>query len=84
MIDKDHERLTEIWKGSVLKQPGLPSDYLVRLRELMLAFGTRSQSTWPLMYFLEKHPLAFKAWHTSRKLISRATRKHKKPTWMKA
>ncbi len=84
LISKDHERLTEIWKGSVLNQPGLPSDYLVRLRELMLAFGTRSRSLWPIMYFLEKHPVAFKAWHGSRKLISRATLKHKKPTWMNA
>ncbi len=84
LIEKDHERLTEIWKGSVLKQPGLPSDYLVRLRELMLAFGTRSKRLWPLMYFLEKHPQAFWVWHTSRKLGSRITLGHRKPTWMKA
>lgn len=84
LIDKDHERLTEIWKGSVLKQPGLPSDYLIRLRELMLAFATRSRRLWPFMYFLEKHPMAFKIWHTSRRLGSRIMRGRRKPTWMKA
>jgi radical SAM superfamily enzyme YgiQ (UPF0313 family) len=84
LIDKDHERLTEIWKGSVLKQPGLPSDYLIRLRELMLAFATRSRRLWPLMYFLEKHPIAFRIWHTSRRLGSRIMRGGRKPTWMKA
>lgn len=84
LIGKDHERLTEIWKGSVLNQPGLPSDYLIRLRELMLAFATRSQRLWPLMYFLEKHPAAFKVWHTSRRIRNRIMRGGRKPTWMKA
>lgn len=84
LIEKEHQRLTEIWKGSVLKQPGLSSDYLVRLRELMLAFGARSQRLWPLMYFLEQNPSAFRVWHTSRKLFNRVMRKGKKPAWMKA
>lgn len=84
LLDKDHERMTEIWKGSVLKQPGLPSDYLVRMRELMLAFGTRDQRTWPVMYYLEKHPGAFKAWRTSRKLANRVRGTGRKPAWMRA
>jgi len=65
-IDEDHERLTEIWKGSVLKQPGLPNDYLIRLRELIFDFATRNRRWWPLMYYLEKRPLAFRAWQTLR------------------
>lgn len=84
LLEKNHERLTQIWKGSVLKQPGLTSDYLIRLRELMLAYGTRNKKSWPLMYFLEKHPLAFKTWHSLRRIRNRLTRKHRKPKWMSA
>lgn len=78
LIDKDHERLTEIWKGSVLNQPDLPSEYLVNLRELMLAFAKKNRRWWPLMYFLEKRPAAYRVWFTGRKalgLSSRAVRK---------
>ena len=78
LMDKDHERLTEIWKGSVLKQPDLPSDYLIRLRELILAFAAGDRRWWPLMYYLEKHPRAFRLWHNSRRaknLAGRAGRK---------
>ncbi|GBE57393.1 (Dimethylallyl)adenosine tRNA methylthiotransferase MiaB [bacterium BMS3Abin01] len=78
LMEKDHERLTEIWKGSVLNQPGLPSDYLIRLRELALAFAKRDQRWWPLMYYLEKHPPAFRVWHASRQargLAGRGARK---------
>lgn len=65
LLNKDHERLTEIWKGSVLNQPGLPSDYLIRLRELMLVFAKRNRRWWPIMNFMEKQPLAFKLWHNA-------------------
>lgn len=78
LIDKDHERLTEIWKGSVLKQPELPSDYLVRLRELIFAFAKHDRRWWKLMYFLEKRPMAFQLWRNSRRaknLVARAARK---------
>jgi radical SAM superfamily enzyme YgiQ (UPF0313 family) len=81
LITKDHERLTEIWKGSVLNQPGLPSDYLVRLRELFLVFAKRDKRWWPLMYYLEKHPAAYAAWHSARSakhLGGRAKRKMSK------
>jgi len=64
-LQKDHERLTEVWKGSVLNQPGLESDYLVRLRELMLSFAKRDRRLWPLMYFLEKRPVAFRIWRAA-------------------
>ncbi|MBE0429218.1 MAG: radical SAM protein [Thermoleophilia bacterium] len=67
LLDKDHERLTEIWKGSVLKQPGLSSDYLVRLRELMFVFARLEKRWWPLMTFLEKRPLAYAVWHNARR-----------------
>ena len=63
LINRDHERLTEIWKGSVLNQPQLPSDYLVRKRELMLAFAKADKRWWPVMRFLERPP-AFQAWRT--------------------
>lgn len=66
LLNKDHERLTQIWKGSVLNQPQLPSDYLIRLRELMLAFAKVNRRWWPLMYFLEKHPVAFSLWRLGR------------------
>lgn len=62
LLDPDHETLTEIWKGSVLKQPQFSSDYLVRLRELALAFAKRDRRWWPMMHYLEKHPGAFKLW----------------------
>lgn len=74
LMTKNHDRLTEIWKGSVLNQPGLPSDYLVRLRELMLVFGKVDKRLWPMMYYLEKHPLAFKAWQTGRSAASLSRR----------
>ena len=64
-LQKDHERLTEVWKGSVLNQPGLESDYLVRLRELMLSFAKRDRRLWPIMYFLEKRPVAFRIWRAA-------------------
>lgn len=62
-INQDHKRLTEIWKGSVLNQQELPSDYLVRKRELMLAFAKADKHWWPLMRFLEWPP-AFRVWQT--------------------
>lgn len=62
LIEKDHERLTEIWKGSVLHQPGLSSEYLVRLRDLMFTFAKRDRRWWPLMRFLENHGTAFQVW----------------------
>lgn len=68
LLASDHERLTEVWKGSVLDQPQLPSDYLIRLRELMLAFSKGDRCWWPLMYFLEKHPAAFQVWLAQRRL----------------
>ena len=68
LLDKNHVRLTEIVKGSVLNQPGLSSDYLIRLRELMLAFAKHNRYWWPLMYFLEKHPFAFNIWKAERYL----------------
>ncbi|MHB8858994.1 MAG: B12-binding domain-containing radical SAM protein [Thermoleophilia bacterium] len=77
LLNRDHERLTEIWKGSVLNQPDLPSDYLIRLRELMLTFAKRDRRWWPLMRFMEKNPLAFKAWKAARKsgrIASRAAK----------
>ena len=67
LLRRDHERLTEIWKGSVLDQPGLPSDYLIRLRELMLSFAKKDRRWWPVMRFMEKRPLAFKAWKAARR-----------------
>ncbi|MBI5871147.1 MAG: B12-binding domain-containing radical SAM protein [Actinobacteria bacterium] len=84
LMTRDHERLTQIWKGSVLDQPGLPSDYLIRLRELMLAFATKRHELWPLMYFLEKHPIAFKAWSLSKRIRNRMMRSRRKPSWMSA
>jgi len=78
LLNKDHDRLTEIWKGSVLNQPDLPSDYLIRLRELMLAFSKRNKRWWPVMYFMEKRPWAFKVWHQTRAgrgLINKAAKK---------
>ena len=77
ILNEDHERLTEIWKGSVLNQPGLPSDYLIRLRELMLTFAKRDRRWWPVMNFIEKRPLAFRAWKAARtggRYASRAAR----------
>jgi hypothetical protein len=62
----------------VLNQPGLSSDYLVRLRELMLVFGKTDKRLWPVMYYLENHPRAFKVWHSARvaaDLSRRAPRK---------
>ena len=67
LLSEDHERLTEIWKGSVLNQPGLSSDYLIRLRELMLSFAKKDRRWWPVMHFIEKRPLAFKAWKAARR-----------------
>ena len=61
-LDPDHEPLTEIWKGSVLKQPQFTSDYLVMMRQLALAFAKRDRRWWPMMQFLEKHPRVFKVW----------------------
>ncbi len=75
LLNKDHERLTEIWKGSVLNQPGLPSDYLVRLRELMLAFATHDKRVWPVMYYLERHYWAYSIWdilHRTKHFIERS------------
>ncbi len=74
LLDENHERLTEIWKGSVLKQPHLPSDYLVRLRELALAFAKRDKRWWPIMYYLEKHPTAFRAWQAAHGVTGLASR----------
>ncbi|MHB0914824.1 MAG: B12-binding domain-containing radical SAM protein [Thermoleophilia bacterium] len=59
LLDPDHEPLTEIWKGSVLKQPQFTSEYLVRLRQLMLIFAKRDRRWWPLMKHLEDHPGSF-------------------------
>lgn len=74
ILDEDHERLTEVWKGSVLKQPGLSSDYLIRLRELILAFAKRNRRWWPLMYFLEKNTGAFRVWRAARRAMNLAVR----------
>lgn len=68
LLDKDHVRLTEIVKGSVLNQPDLPSEYLIRLRELMLAFAKVNRRWWPLMYFLEKHRFSFSVWKAGYRL----------------
>jgi len=78
LLSEDHDRLTEIWKGSVLNQPDLPSDYLVRLRELMLTFAKKDRRTWPLMYFLERHPFVFGFWRSgmrSRNMMGKFTRR---------
>ncbi|MHB1389984.1 MAG: hypothetical protein ACYCXF_01960 [Thermoleophilia bacterium] len=74
MLDADHERPTEIWKGSVLKQPQLPSDYLVRIRALMLVFAQRVRRWWPLVRYLESHPAAFSLWSSSTRAMSLAGR----------
>lgn len=77
-LQKDHKRLTEVWKGSVLNQPGLSSDYLVRLRELMLSFAKQDRRLWPIMYFLEKRPVAFRFWRAAirvKHLIQRISRR---------
>ena len=71
LMKADHEQLAEIVSGSVLNQPGLSSDYLVRLRALMLAFAKRDRRLWPLMRFLEKRPLAFKIWKVGRRFWGR-------------
>lgn len=67
LLNRDHERLTEIWKGSVLNQPELPNDYLIRMRDLMLTFAKRNRRWWPVMHFMEKRPLAFKTWKFARR-----------------
>jgi radical SAM superfamily enzyme YgiQ (UPF0313 family) len=67
LLNKDHERLTEIWKGSVLNQPGLPSAYLVRLRELMFVFARLDKRWWPLMTVMEKQPVIFWLWFNGRR-----------------
>lgn len=83
LIDKDHERLTEIWKGSVLNQPGLSSDYLVRLRDLMFVFAKLNRRWWPIMRFLEKHELAFRVWWASRAVVNFLPRAFKRMGWPK-
>jgi len=77
-IEEDHERLTQIWQGSVLKQTDLPNDYLIRLRELMFDFSTRNRKWWPLMYYLEKSPRAFRAWQSFRSPLKAGKRVSKK------
>ncbi len=79
-LQEDHERLTEVWKGSILNQPGFTSEYLVRLRELALAFAKRDRRLWPVMYYLEEHDKAYKAWHVLKRgknFIRRGARKLK-------
>ncbi|MHB0866600.1 MAG: B12-binding domain-containing radical SAM protein [Thermoleophilia bacterium] len=74
MLDADHERPTEIWKGSVLKQPQLPSDYLVRVRALMLVFAQRNRRWWPLARFLENNPASFRLWSYSMRATALSAR----------